>query len=232
MGRIDLVNIKQGTKSEYRFSHGNALPMVQRPFGMNAFVPQTERKGTWFYHPDNKSLEGIRMTHQPSPWINDYGTFLMTPQNDVIANSAGRAWGGFRPKEAVMTPSYLKVRFLRSMCDFEVAPTDRGAVCRLTFSTDRKSCLSMFPVIGSYEYTIVPEENKIIASTTGHSYDIAVNFKMYLVMKFKDGDVDFEAIKDKCKYITPVPGGVGPMTVAMLASNILKAYDMQKKNQF
>ena len=41
------------------------------------------------------------------------------------------------------------------------------------------------------------------------------------------GDVDFESVKDKCSYITPVPGGVGPMTVAMLAKNILKAYKIQ-----
>jgi len=43
------------------------------------------------------------------------------------------------------------------------------------------------------------------------------------------GDVDFESAIDKCSYITPVPGGVGPMTVAMLAKNILKAYKMQNK---
>ncbi|MBR7041935.1 MAG: bifunctional methylenetetrahydrofolate dehydrogenase/methenyltetrahydrofolate cyclohydrolase FolD [Bacilli bacterium] len=42
------------------------------------------------------------------------------------------------------------------------------------------------------------------------------------------GDVDFENVKDKCSYITPVPGGVGPMTVAMLGANVLKAYKMQK----
>lgn len=45
------------------------------------------------------------------------------------------------------------------------------------------------------------------------------------------GDVDFNSVKDKCSYITPVPGGVGPMTVAMLAKNILKAYKMQNGNQ-
>lgn len=38
------------------------------------------------------------------------------------------------------------------------------------------------------------------------------------------GDVDFNAVKDKCSYITPVPGGVGPMTIAMLLSNTLKSY--------
>lgn len=37
------------------------------------------------------------------------------------------------------------------------------------------------------------------------------------------GDVDFENVKNKCKYITPVPGGVGPMTIAMLMNNVIKA---------
>ncbi len=41
------------------------------------------------------------------------------------------------------------------------------------------------------------------------------------------GDVDFDSVKDKASYITPVPGGVGPMTVAMLAMNVYKAYGMQ-----
>ena len=41
------------------------------------------------------------------------------------------------------------------------------------------------------------------------------------------GDVLFDSVKDKCSYITPVPGGVGQMTVAMLSKNVLKAYKMQ-----
>ena len=45
------------------------------------------------------------------------------------------------------------------------------------------------------------------------------------------GDVKFDEVAPKTKYITPVPGGVGPMTVAMLGSNVLKAYYMQKKEE-
>ena len=37
------------------------------------------------------------------------------------------------------------------------------------------------------------------------------------------GDVDYEAIKEKASFITPVPGGVGPMTIAMLLNNVVKA---------
>ena len=38
------------------------------------------------------------------------------------------------------------------------------------------------------------------------------------------GDVDFENVKEKCSYITPVPGGVGPMTIITLMDNVVKAY--------
>lgn len=191
MSRLELVNIKQGTKSVHRFSHGNTLPLVQRPFGMCAFAPQTERNGSWYFHPDSHSLEGIRLTHQPSPWIDDYGTVLMTPQNDFVHSNHGAAWSGYRPEKAVMTPSYLNLRFLRSRCDFELTPTERGAVCRLTFDCDRKSYLSLLPLKGNYTYTLVPEKNEIIGCTDGHSQDIAKDFKMYFVLKFRDGDVDF-----------------------------------------
>ncbi len=194
MSRINLVNIKQGTKSTPRFSQGNTLPLIQRPFGMTAFAPQTERNGSWYFHPESHSIEGIRLTHQPSPWIDDYGTVVMTPQNDVVASSTGGAWGGYRPAETTMTPSYLKLRFLRSMCDFELTPVERGGVCRLTFDCDRQSYLSLLPVKGKYSYTVVPEKNEVIGWTDGHSQDIAENFKMYFVVKFKAGDADWNNV--------------------------------------
>ena len=40
------------------------------------------------------------------------------------------------------------------------------------------------------------------------------------------GDVNFDSVKDKCSYITPVPGGVGPMTIAMLLKNALKSFKL------
>lgn len=44
------------------------------------------------------------------------------------------------------------------------------------------------------------------------------------------GDVDFSAVAPKCSFITPVPGGVGPMTVTMLLSNTVKAYKLKNPN--
>jgi len=195
MSRLHLVNIKQGTKSVPRFSAGNTLPLIQRPFGMASFAPQTERRGSWFYHPDAHSVEGIRLTHQPSPWIGDYGTVLMTPQNDLIADTAEGAWSGFRPRETVMTPAYLKLTFLRSNCVFELTPTERGAAVRLTFGDARPSVLSFLPVMGKYAYTLYPERNLIIGETDGQQNGSGKNFRMHFAVQFPEGSVNFDATR-------------------------------------
>ncbi len=195
MKYCDLVNIKQGTKSTHRFSNGNTLPLVQLPFGMAAFSPQTESDARWYYHPDSHSLEGIRLTHQPSPWIADYGAFVMMPQNDRISASGGRRWSGYRPSEAVLKPYYLKTRFLRSRCDFELAPTERGASAIITFDVDEGNYLSFLPVKGNYSFRFDAEKNILFATTDMHMSGEAHKFKNFLTVKFPEGSVDVDAIQ-------------------------------------
>lgn len=187
------VNIKQGTQSDPRFSAGNTLPLTQRPWAMTAFCPQNRNGGSgWFYHPQQHSLEGVRLTHQPSPWIGDYGPVLMTPQNDILSDNAGGAWSGFRPKEAVLTPEYLKVRFLRSGCTFELTPTQRCAAVRLSFDSDRLSFLTLLPVKGVYGYRFDAAANRVYGYAEGHSGDAAKDFRMSFVLQFPAGTVDWE----------------------------------------
>ena len=190
MKYCNYVNTKQGSKSTHRYSNGNTLPLVQLPFGMAAFAPQTEADTRWYYHPDSRSLEGIRLTHQPSPWIADYGAFVFLPQNRLIAAEGGRRWSGYRPEEAVLTPFYLKTRFLRSRADFELAPTERGAVIKITFDEDINSFLSLLPVKGNYSFRFDAKSNTLYASTDMHMSGEAVKYKNYLVMKFPEGSVD------------------------------------------
>ena len=111
----------------------------------------------------------------------------MLPQNDVIADDYRWAFGGYRPREAVLTPSLINIHFLRPMCQFKITPTERGGKGRLSFKTDRKSCLSLLPVMGNYAYRIDEEKNEIIGVIDGHSMDDAKNFNMYFVLRFPDG---------------------------------------------
>ncbi len=192
MKYCNYVNTKQGSKSVHRFSSGNTLPLVQLPFGMAAFAPQTvEDNIRWFYHPDSRSLEGIRLTHQPSPWIADYGAMIFMPQNKLMGGADGETcWSGFRPEDAVLSPYYLKFRLLRSRCNFELAPTERGAAVKVTFDEDGGNYLSVLPVKGNCSYRFNEKTNTLYASTDMHMSGEAIKFKNYIVVKFPDGSVD------------------------------------------
>ncbi len=191
MKYLPLVNIKQGTKSTVRYSNGNTLPLVQLPFAMCGFSAQTRYDGGWYYLPDERSLEGIRLTHQPSPWINDYGTFLFTPQTDRVYDNFKDAWSGYRPEEAVMRPDYMKVRFLRSKTDFELTPSVRGCKIRLTYPEGRTPYFSILPVKGNYGFEIDYELNAVKGWTDCKSGGTAVDFKTYIIAKF-DSPIDKE----------------------------------------
>ena len=196
MKYCSFVNTKQGSKSTHRYSNGNTLPLVQLPFGMASFAPQTESDKRWYYHPDSRSLEGIRLTHQPSPWIADYGAFVLMPQNKKLGASGNSRWSGYRPEDAVLTPYYLKTRFLRSRSDFELTPTERGACVKITFDEDGDNYLSVLPVTGWYSFRL--DGNTLYASTNMHMSGEAVKFKSYLVIRFPENSVDPEGTLTSC----------------------------------
>lgn len=191
---ISYVNICQGSKSVPRFSNGNTLPLTQRPFAMVSFAPQTEGGTSWWFHPDVPSVEGIRLTHQPSPWIADYGMLLMTPQSDVIADAYPAAWSGYRRKDAVLRPDYMKINFLRSKCSMEVAPTERCASVRATFDTELGRCITLFNIKGDAEFEV--RKDGIYGCTDARSgMDYAENFKMYFVLKPQNDWIDTDACR-------------------------------------
>ena len=189
---LPYVNVNMGTKSIPRRSHGNTLPLTQMPFGMTSFSIQTDGGSPWYYHPEHEYAEGIRLTHQPSPWIGDFGTVLMTPQNDVVAERADRAWSGRRLQDTVQRPDYLAMTFLRSNCRFELTPTERCAALRLTVGDDRPGVLSFLPIQGHYTYRYDGETSTLYGSTDGHNNDALVDFRMYFAVRFGAGQVDGE----------------------------------------
>lgn len=192
MKYIPYVNTKMGTKSVMRFSNGNTLPLTQLPFGMISFCPQSDGSSGWFYSPDYPYFEGIRLTHQPSPWIEDYGTVLIMPQNDVISDTPSGAWSGFREADTVLRPDYLKIKSLRSGCTVELVPTERTAMIRLAFEDERQPYLSFLPTLGNYKYTLDEKTSTLYGETDGHSKDDAKNFKMFFAVRFGQGEIDCE----------------------------------------
>ena len=195
MNYIPYVNIRMGTASVNRFSHGNTLPYTQLPWAMAGFMPQTNgHAGGWFFHADDRCVEGIRLTHQPSPWINDYGTFLMTPEaGSRVYERFDGGWSGYRPEETTFRPDLLKVRFLRQRCDFSLVPTERGGIFKIHFDMLKNIGLTFHPLKGSNGWRYDAQTNTLYGWTDGHSQDKPVNFKMYIVVKFGEGDVNADA---------------------------------------
>ncbi len=190
MKYIPFVNIRQGSASVHRFSHGNTLPLTQLPFAMAAFAPQTKSDSSWFYHPADRCLEGVRLTHQPSPWIADYGSLIFMPQKHRPAKNAGERWSGYRPETAVLQPHYMKLRFLRSRSDFELVPTQRGCTFRIRFDDPAENYVSVLPLSGFSDYVYKADANTLYVSVTNCRDTNAVDFRMYAVIRFDDGLID------------------------------------------
>ncbi len=202
MKYIPYVNIKAGTRSCMRYSNGNTLPLVQRPFGMLSLCPQTNGETRWLYSPDIPCLEGVRLTHQPSPWIGDYATMLFMPQRGVISDIPAGAWSSYREDKSVFRPDYMKISFNRSGCDMELCPTERGAIIRVTAS-DNGAYLSFLPTQGNYHYRFRDDEGILYVVGDAHSQDDAKAFRMYVVIKFDKNEIDIDAstVKSSCAHI-------------------------------
>ncbi len=207
MKYTDYVNTKQGSKSTHRFSNGNTLPLVQLPFGMAAFCPQTSDGNLrWYYHPAHRSFEGVRLTHQPSPWIADYGAVCFLPQAEILHITGENRWSGFRPEDAVLKPYYMRYNLLRPRCSFEVTPTMRGAVMRLKFEKEGNNYFSVLPVSGRYSYEFNPGNDTLYVKTDNAAGGEHVNFNEYIVIRFPADSVDSSKVMIQQGFEDPAAG--------------------------
>ena len=181
---VDYVNPLMGTLSKISLSTGNTYPAIAMPWGMNFWMPQTGKMGNgWAYVYTEDKIRGFKQTHQPSPWINDYGQFAIMPvTGKVVFDEENRAsW--FSHKAEVAKPYYYKVYLADHDVTTEIAPTERAAMFRFTFPENNSYVIIDALDRGSY-IKIIPEENKIIGYTTRNSGGVPKNFRNYFVVVF------------------------------------------------
>ena len=129
-----LANPLMGTDSEFLLSHGNTYPAVALPFGMNFWTPQTRKNGDgWAYTYDDHRITGIKQTHQPSPWINDYAAFSLMPVTGGTMTGEEERASWFSHKAEVAHPYSYRVYLADYDITAEVTPTERAALFRFTF---------------------------------------------------------------------------------------------------
>lgn len=221
MGRnyepVDYVSTLVGTQSSYAISTGNTYPAVCMPWGMNFWTPQTGKMGDgWTYTYTADKLRGFKQTHQPSPWINDYGQFTIMPETGeapIFDEEKRASW--FSHKAEVATPYYYRAYLADYDVVTELAPTERAAIMRITFPENKSYVVVDAFDKGSY-VKIMPKERMIVGYTTKNSGGVPHNFKNYFVMKFDkdftytaavaDGHINTANVKAECNHAGGIVG--------------------------
>ena len=130
---LKTIDTRFGTASKHAFSRGNTLPYTGVPFGMNYFVLQTsDQEGSWFFDPHLPIFQGIRLTHQPSPWIGDYSWLLLTPiTGEIKGDTLFHRQSSYNLERATFNPHFLKIFSERYQIETQLSPTCYGASIQL-----------------------------------------------------------------------------------------------------
>ena len=179
------VNPLVGTESTFELSTGNTYPAIARPWGMNFWTPQTGKMGDgWTYQYTATKIRGFKQTHQPSPWINDYGQFAIMPMVNAPEFNEDKRASWFSHKGETAKPYYYKVYLADYDIVTELVPTERAAMFRFTFPENEHS----YVVVDAYDkgsyVKIDKANNRIIGYTTRNSGGGPANFKNYFVVEF------------------------------------------------
>lgn len=180
---VDLINPLMGTESKPSLSNGNTFPAIALPWGMNFWTPQTGKMGDgWQYIYTADKIRGFKQTHQPSPWMNDYGQFSVFPETGKLKLNEDDRASWFSHKAETVKPYYYSVYLADYDVTTEITPTERAANFRFTFpKTDSAHIVIDAFNKGSY-IKIIPNEQKIVGYSTRNSGAVTPNFKNYFVI--------------------------------------------------
>lgn len=189
---VDLVNPLVGTDSKYELSNGNTYPAIALPWGMNFWTPQTNKMGDgWCYQYAANKIRGFKQTHQPSPWINDYGAFSIFAMTDTLMFDEHQRGSWFSHKAEISKPHYYKVYLADYNTTVEITPTERAAAFKITYPQTDEAYLLVDGFFKNSFIKVIPEERKIIGYASNARGGVPDNFKNYFVIYV---DKEFEAI--------------------------------------
>lgn len=191
---VDLVNPLMGTKSSFKFSHGNTYPAIALPWGMNFWSPQTgENSSGWMYCYQDSILRGFRQTHQPSPWINDYGTFSILPTSGSFEILDKKRGVNFSHSNEIVAPHYYQVLTDDGTLT-RISPTNSGAIFNVVFKENQKNYLVIDAFKGGSKLSI-DTVNQVITGYTQYNHGgVPNNFANYFIIKYNKSLLDFGTV--------------------------------------
>lgn len=180
---VEWVNPLMGTDSKPSLSNGNTYPAVAVPWGMNFWTPQTGEMGSgWQYTYAANKIVGFKQTHQPSPWMNDYGQFSIMPVTGHIKITEKERSSWFSHKTEIAKPYYYRVYLADHDVTTEMVPTERSAMFRFTFPANDSSSIVIDAFDKGSYIKVLPDQRKIIGYSTRYSDGPLKNFRNYFVI--------------------------------------------------
>ncbi|MDQ3277299.1 MAG: GH92 family glycosyl hydrolase, partial [Bacteroidota bacterium] len=180
---VEWVNPLMGTDSKPSLSNGNTYPAICVPWGMHFWTPQTGAMGNgWAYTYAADKIRGFKQTHQPSPWMNDYGQFAIMPLTGKLRFKEDERASWFSHKAEVVKPYYYSVYLADHDVSTEITPTERAAQFRFTYPKSDSAYLLIDATDRGSSITIMPKEGKIIGYATRNSGGVPKNFRNYFVI--------------------------------------------------
>lgn len=177
---LRYVNVMQGTNSNFGFSRGNTLPIISLPFGMTNWTPQTDPGRGWFFDPNQHKIQGIRATHQPSPWMGDYGHFTVMAQSGAPVYGAAERVSEYDPRGLTVRPDYFSVDLKRDGVKIEAAPTERCAIFRFTFPAGVAGRV----IVDAHSHVEIDRANGVLTGYSKLKGGAPDNFACYFYARF------------------------------------------------
>ncbi|HSU50709.1 MAG TPA: GH92 family glycosyl hydrolase, partial [Segetibacter sp.] len=136
----------------------------------------------WAYTYSADRIRGFKQTHQPSPWMNDYGQFAIMPVSGHLKFNENDRASWFSHKAEISKPYYYSVYLADHDITTEITPTERAAQFRITYPASDSS----FIVVDAFDkgsyIKVIPEQKKIVGYSTKYSSGKLTNFKNYFVI--------------------------------------------------
>lgn len=193
----EYVSTLVGTLSDFSLSTGNTYPAIALPWGMNFWTPQTGKMGDgWAYTYGAHTIRGFKQTHQPSPWINDYGQFSLMPVRgaDKFDEESRQSWFSHQSEEA--RPYYYSVYLADHDIRTEIVPTERAAVLRFTFPASDESGVVVDAFDRGSYVRVMPDNRTVVGYTTRNSGGVPENFRNWFVIRFDRSFEGFDVMLD------------------------------------
>ena len=219
---LDYVRATTGTINSFALSAGNVYPAICRPWGGPMWAPVTKpgHSEGWFYDYTGTQFYGMRLTHQPSPWMNDFGQVTVVPVSGPVDEKMESRRSHFSHKSETIRPDYYRVYLGDSDIGFELTAAKRSCVMRITYGDAEKPGFVVDAMGDDGKVEVDREKRRVYGVSARRATPVADDFGNRFVVEFDREIVSVEGGGSWC-CVRFAPARRGDVLTARMASSFV-----------